>query len=147
MPTNSNLPRTTKGLRAWLRGTTEGRATLNRMAKEFLEGRCRTCQKIRPYPKVLVVLRRIGDLPGAEVYAEEGVNLRFLELPDIPDDGDFVELTERLIELELPRNWRRLVNLPVKRIHRETFRGVTISEAIRYEEDLRLIRLIKGELR
>lgn len=127
----SNFPSTPGTLRAWLRDTTDGQAIFAGLAEDFLERKCRACQNIRPYPKVLVVLRRIGDKPGAEVYAEEGVNLRFLELPDIPDtDAEYAKMTEELIELKLPKNWRPLVQLPERRIHREVFRGVGIGEAL-----------------
>jgi hypothetical protein len=126
----STIPTTLRTLRAWLRDADEGKALFADLAEDFLERKCRTCQNIRPYPRVLMVLRRIGDKPGVEAYAEEGVNLRFMELPDIPDtDAEFARLTEELIELKLPKNWRPLVQLPERRIHREVFRGVSIGAA------------------
>jgi len=126
----SNFPSTPGTLRAWLRDTTDGQAIFAGLAEDFLERKCRACQNIRPYPKVLVVLRRIGDKPGAEVYAEEGVTIRFLELPDIPDtDAEFARMTEELIELKLPKNWRPMVQLPSGRIHAEVFRGVDVGKA------------------
>jgi len=127
-----DLPTTIKQLRAWLRDTTQGQGILAKATEKFLEARCRECQDIRPYPKVLVVMRRLGNHAGAEVYAEEGISLRFMELPDVPDDAEFGRLAEELIELKLPRNWRHMVQLPSKRIQSEVFRGVSVAEAEYY---------------
>ena len=126
----STFPSTPRTLRAWLRDTAEGKAIFAGLAEDFLERKCRACQNIRPYPKVLVVLRRIGDKPGAEVYAEEGVTTRFLELPDIPDaDAEFARMTEELIALKIPKGWRHLIQLPARRIQSEVYRGVSIGKA------------------
>ena len=138
--TTANLPTTVDGLRAWMKGATEGRAMFKELAAESLEEKCRACQQIRSGPKVLVVLRRLGNHPGAEVYAEDGVSIRFLELPDVPDDGEFGLLIEQLVEAKLPKSWRCLLQLPAKRIQGEVFRAVTLAEAVRHEETLGLIR-------
>ena len=138
--TESNLPTTVTGLRAWLSGTDAGRLLFSDLASSFLESKCRACEKVRPYPKVLVVLRRIGSRPGAEVYAERGVSTRFLEMPDIPDDGDFVAWTEGLMEIELPRSWKHMIALPRRQVSSEVFRGVTLGEAFRCECDLTVLR-------
>lgn len=135
MAGNAILPSTSQGLRAWFKGTVEGRELLRELTEEAFEGRleekCRACQKLRPYPKVLVVLRRLGQFPGAEVYTEEGVTVRFLELPDV---SSHLSLLEELIEVRLPRNWRHMVWLPAKRIHGEVFRGMSLAESLRHTE-------------
>ena len=102
--------------------------------EEALEEKCRACQSVRPYPKVLVVLRRLGRFPGAEVYAEEGVSVRFLEMPDVSSDGAIGRWVEELIEVKLPRNWRHLAGIPVKRISSEVFRGMSLDEVLRHTE-------------
>jgi ribosomal protein L36 len=142
MKRTTNLPRTVKGLRAWIKGTTEGRAILREMASELLEEKCRACQMIGRNQRVLVVLRRLGNYPGAEVYAEDGVTVRFVELPDIPDDGEFAGLTEQLIEVELPKNWKQMVSLPARRIQSDVWRGITVERALERHEDLMLIRAL-----
>ena len=127
---NSSLPTTAKGLRAWLKGTDEGQAILRDAAAEFLQEKCRACQNMRPFPRVLIVLRRLGAHPGAEVYAEEGVTVRFMELPDVADDGCLGELVERLIAAKLPKSWLPMTELPAKRIKSEVFRGITAEKAL-----------------
>ena len=138
MARTTNLPSTAQGLRSWLKGSTEGRALLRELTEEAieerLEAKCRACESIRPYPKVLVVLRRLGRFPGVEVYTEEGVSLRFLELPDIPATAKAEILAEEYIELMLSKNWRRLMDLPARRIHRTLFRGISLTEWLRYAE-------------
>ncbi len=111
--------------------------------EERMETKCRSCENIRPYPKVLVVLRRLGQFPGAEVYTEDGVSVRFLEMPDASGDGEIGRLTEELIEVSLPKNWRHLVGLPAKRIFRDVFRGVSLAEWLRYTELREAIREIR----
>lgn len=138
------LPGTLLGLRSWLKGSEQGRELLGELTEEafekVLEDKCRSCENIRPYPKVLVVLRRLGRFPGVEVYTEEGVAVRFLELPDTDLD------LEELIEVRLPRNWRHLVGLPAKRIHSEVFRGMSLVEALRHTERYVALREIRTTL-
>ena len=138
----TNLPRTTKGLKAWLRGSEEGRRLFAELASEFLEMRCRDCQERRPFPKVLIVLRRLGLYPGAEVYAEKGVLTRFVEMPDLPDDGTLGPMLEEFIEASLPRNWRHMTGLPSKRIHGDVFRGLSVEEMASFADCADCIREI-----
>lgn len=138
MARKSTLPSTVQGLRVWLKGSTEGKALLRELTdkafEERVEEKCRTCENMRPYPKVLVVLRRLGRHPGAEVYTEDGVSVRFLELPDVSSDEASGRLAEELIEVRLPRNWRHMTGLPAKRISSGVFRGVPLTEALRHSE-------------
>lgn len=142
--TANNLPRTVNALRAWLRGSEEGQTLFRELASGFLEEKCRACQQIRPSRKVLVVLRRLGCFPGAEVYAETGVHVRVLELPDVPDDGPFTEWTERLMELDLPKSWKHILWVPERQVKRDVFRGVTVEKALRFHEELMLIRALRN---
>ena len=87
---------------------------------------------MQPYPKVLVVLRRLGWYPGAEVYAEEGVLVRLLELPEIPDVADLAPLTEKYVESQLPWSWRRVMAVRARQIHSEVYRGVSLEDAAGY---------------
>ena len=139
----SNLPSTLRGLRAWFRASSQGRTLFGRLGQDFLEEKCQTCQGVHYLPKVLVVLRRLGNHAGAEVYAESGTNIRLLELPDVPDEAGFEELTERLILARLPRNWQGILNLPAKQIQSDVFRGVSVEEALRFQEELQLIRELR----
>jgi hypothetical protein len=139
-----------QGLRAWLKGSVQGRELLGELTdkafKEGMEDKCRACENIRPYPKVLVVLRRLGRFPGAEVYAEEGVSIRFVEMPDVPSDGEIGTLVEELIEVSVPRSWRYMIGLPAKRIVRDVFRGMSLVELLRHHERklaLKEIRLLE----
>lgn len=136
------LPTSLRGLKAWLEGATQGRALLGILTAEALAKhlgeRCRKCHNMRPYPKALIVLRRLGEYPGAEVYAEEGVLVRFVELPEMSD-----ERVDEFIELRLPRNWRHLMGLPAKRIHSDVFRGMTLQECLRHTERAVALREIR----
>jgi len=150
MPREITLPNTLPCLRWRLKETQQGQALLGLLTKEAIEEeqeeKCRACQAIRPFPKVLVVLRRLGNYPGAEVYAEEGVSVRFLELPEMSAEGEIGKLAEEFIEVSVPRSWRHLVGLPAKRIRRDVFRGVSLSETVRYQEDAEAIREIRETL-
>ncbi len=138
MARKTNLPRTPSGLRSWLKGSEQGRALLASLIEEALEktmeAKCRACENIRPYPKVLVVLRRLGRFPGADVYVEEGVSVRLVELPELSDGSEVMRLAEELLALRLPKSWRYLIGLPAKRIQSEVFRGVSLEETLRYGE-------------
>ena len=138
MTRKTTLPSTVLGLRSWLKGSAEGKALLSELTQKAFEEReeakCRACENMRPYPKVLVVLRRLGQFPGVEVHAEEGVSIRLLELPDVSSDGEIGKRVEELIETRLPRSWRHLSGLPAKRIAREVFRGMSLVEALRHVE-------------
>ena len=149
MTRKTTLPSTLPGLRAWLKGSEQGRALLAELTEEafekVIEDRCRACQNIRPHPKVLskvlVVQRRLGRFPGVMVYAEEGTSVRLLELPDMRADA------EDYIELLIPKSWRHLMGLPAKRIHSDVFRGISLTEWLRYAElgeALREIRSVYG---
>lgn len=147
MKQKATLPQTALGLRAWLKGTVQGRELLGMLTKEAIEEaqeeKCRACENIRPYPKVLVVLRRLGRFPGAQVYAEEGVTIRFLELPDVSAEGKIGILVEELIELRLPRNWRHLMDLSANRITIQVFRGMTLQESLQHTERAVALREIR----
>ncbi len=148
MPGRTTLPSTVQGLRAWLKGSEQGRALLGELTRESfdyeIETKCRACENIRPYPKVLVVLRRLGFYPGAEVYAEEGVSVRFLELPNISNENaEMAAAAEDYIEAQLPKSWRYLMGLPAKQIQSEVFRGLMLSELVRSAEDLDVLKVIR----
>ena len=83
-PAKQRLPRTRGQLRAWLRGSQLGRSLLRELVEDVFEERCRACERgmITPRPKVLVVARRLGPLPGVEVYAERRAHVRLEELVD-----------------------------------------------------------------
>jgi hypothetical protein len=110
------------------------------LAKELLEEKCQSCQQIRPFPKVLVVLRKLGRHVGAEVYAERGVLVRCLELPVVRDDSEIEPLVEQLIQAKLPKTWRHMTGLPSRQIQTEVFRGLTPEKALHHAEMLGLIR-------
>ena len=128
-----------KGLRAWLRGSDEGRRLCAELASEAMEKRCRACQEIAACPKVLVVLRRLGLYPGAEVYAEKGCTVRMMEMPDVSEGG----LLDEWIESRLPRNWRHMTGLPSRRIDSEVFRGQSLQEVANYMGMAEAIREIQ----
>ncbi|WP_455387600.1 hypothetical protein [Petrachloros mirabilis] len=130
----TNLPTTARGLRAWLRDTDEGRRIVTESYSEALETKCRLCEIGCPFPKVLVVLRRLGNYAGAEIYAEKGCLIKTLEMPDVPEEWP---MAEEWIEVNLPKHWRHMVALPAKRIESEVFRGLHVFEAACYEEQAR----------
>lgn len=139
MPRKTTIPSTLRGLRAWLKGSKQGRALRRELtekaSEEKTEAKCRACQNIRPYPKCLIVLRRLGTFPGVEVYTEPGTSVRLLELPEVRGDTPEIErLIEDMTGLKLPKNWRHMLNLPVKRIRSEVYRGIPLAEALRYVE-------------
>ena len=138
MALTETIPRTPTAIRAWLKGTENGRALLAMLTAESLEtsltAKCRECESIRPYPKVLVVLRKLGRFPGAEVYTEEGASVRLLEMPDVSSNDNAGRLVEEYMELKLPKSWQGLMGLAAKRIQSEVFRGVSLSDTLRYSE-------------
>ncbi len=151
------LPRTQAAVRAWLNGSTEGRSLLAALTREALEdvmlAKCEACQAMWPHPKtllkrgqfskVLVVLRRLGRFPGAEVYSEDGVVVRMLELPEM---SACVEArAEELIAIRLPRTWRHMLALPAKRITCDVFRGISLTETLRYLEEQNALRDLQGK--
>jgi hypothetical protein len=142
----TTLPTNVKGLRAWLRGSAEGRAILREMCEEFLEEKCRECQQMRPFPKVLVVMRRLGRFPGAQVYVQEGVTVRMVEMPDVPDTEACEPRFEELLEWMLPKSWRSLLGLRARRIQSEVFRGVGLAEYLRQSCRLDVVRELEREL-
>jgi hypothetical protein len=131
-------------LRAWLKGSTEGRGILNEVVDALLEEKCRECQlALCRNQRVLVVLRRLGFRHGAEVYAENGVTVRMIELPDIPDDAEFVEGIEELVKLELPKTWQGIMDVPSRQVKSDVFRGITVEQALEFSRDREVILAIK----
>jgi len=98
-----SFPRTERQLRAWLRDVPAGQQLVRDLASGVLEMECRRCERARPYPRVLVVIRRLGPLPGVEVFSERGVTVRLEELVDTQDDPVIEVLAEELLVAQLPR--------------------------------------------
>lgn len=104
-----SFPRTVRQLRAWLRDTPTGQQLVRELASQALERECRICERARPYPKVLVVTRQVGDLACVQVAAEKGVSVRVAELVDVPEDDPVIwQFAEDLLIAQLPRAWRHL---------------------------------------
>jgi len=134
------FPRSPRQLRAWLRDTDVGRRLFLELAKEALENECQQCQLIRGYPKVLIVVRRLGSLPGVEVYREKGVTIRLEELVDTRDDKDIEILAEELLEAQLPRQWK---HMPHCRSESKCFHGVTAGRLLQTLHDLDELRIYR----
>lgn len=137
----TEFPRTPLQLRAWLRDTETGRYLARQAARNILEEACRKCQKIRPYPRVLVVVRRLGPKPGVEVYSEKGVTIMTHELVDTHDDPASEVLAEELLALQVPKSWRFLLGMkPESRV----FTGLEAEATIRAIQTMRTIRELRG---
>jgi len=107
-----SFPKTPRQLRAWLTQTDVGRAILGGLTDEALEKKCRECRFTAEHPtrpKVLVVVRRLGPVPGVEVFAERGVNVRLEEMLDTRDNAVLEVLAEDELVSRLPVSWRGLV--------------------------------------
>ena len=115
----------------WLRDTDAGRAVVRKAASGFLEEECRKCQRVRPYPKVLVVVRRLGCKPGVEVFYERGVTIKCIELVDSEGDPAMEILVEELLVHQLPKSWKPLVTC---RSDSEVFTGLTAERQLRFLE-------------
>ena len=109
-------------LYGWLRDTDQGKAIIRELAPGFLEEACRKCQRLRPYSKVLAVVRLLGCRPGVEVFYERGVTVKCIELVDSQDDPATEILVEELLEHQLPRLWKPLVQC---RSDSQVFTGLT----------------------
>lgn len=133
-------PESAGRLRDWLLETEWGRKIVRDAAKKFLEDSCRKCQQLRPYPKVLVVARRLGLYPGFEVFREPGVNVRMEEMIDIPDIADVGGIADELLIAQLPRPWKRLVECDACYRAGEVFRGITAERQIESILGLRWLR-------
>lgn len=123
-------------LLAWLRDTDVGRQLVREAASGFLEEECRKCQRLRPYPKVLAVVRRLGLKPGVEVFHERGVTVKCIELVDSQDDLELVDsqddpaieiLVEQLLVHQLSRSWKPLVEC---RSDSQVFTGLTAERKL-----------------
>lgn len=125
-----------KNLKHWLQETTLGREIMTDLFEKAVEKRCRECQNRPLKPKTLVVLRRLGRHPGVEVFAEDGVNVKVIELPDFPDDIP----AEELIRSYLPKAWKSLVDIRARNIHSGVFRGISVEEALRFSIELDILR-------
>ncbi len=140
----SKIPATQVAVRAWLKGSTEGRDLLHRMTQrlveEAVEEKCRVCQQAHPYPRVLVVLRRLGNHPGVEVYSGPGVLVHIEELPDAPGTAACDLLLEQVLEIRLPKTWRWLLETRARRIHSGVFRAVSLDEWLYYLERAEVFR-------
>ena len=137
---SKTFPRTAGQLRRWLRDTVPGRTLVKELAKDFLEKECRRCERRRPYPRVLVVIRRLGYKPGAEVFYEKGITVRLEELVDSQGDASIELLVEKLLLAQLPRSWKHLPNC---RSESMVFSGLTATRRIESLEILKLIRELK----
>lgn len=135
MPESQIFPTTLAALRAWLTDSDVGRELLRETTKDFLENKCRECERLRPYPKVLAVVRRLGCKPGIEVFYEEGVTVRCEELLDSQDDKAMEILCEDLLRA-LPRSWK---HLPDCRSDSQVFTGLTVDRQIESVETLRIL--------
>lgn len=134
------FPRTARQLRAWLRDTIIGRQLFRELAKDVLENECRKCQRIRPYSKVLVVARRLGPVPGVEVFREKGVTVRLEQLIDTQDDKVIEILAEELLEAQLPRSWK---HLPHCRSDEMCWRGWNATQQLKVWGDLEELRIYR----
>ncbi len=140
MGKRTTIPRSAGQLRAWLRDTETGHEILKEASRGFLEDECRKCQKLRPYPKVLVVVRRLGTRPGVEVFYEKGVSVRLEELVDSKDDKELEILVETLLVDQLPKSWKTLPDSPGYRRDSMVFTGLSAITQFVHSEDLKLIR-------
>ena len=134
-----SFPRTPGQLLVWLRDTDRGRALIREAASGFLEEACRKCQRVRPYPKVLVVVRRLGFRPGAEVFYEKGVTVKCVELVDSEGDPATEILVEKLLIQQLPKPWKPLVAC---RSDSQVFTGLTAERKLRFFELRQWLRLM-----
>lgn len=144
------FPRTAIQLRPWLRDTVIGRQLFQELVKEFLEEKCGECQFIYAHPKVLVVVRRLGPLPGVEVFWEKGVTVRIEELVDTHDDRVIEVLAEDVIELQLPKRWRHMLHVPSYRSESQCFHSQTAGQRLKVLgdlEDLRILREFRDSLK
>ena len=129
--TKPTLPRTMAQLRGWLRDTEAGQKIIRELTSGSLEDECRKCQRVRPYPKVLAVVRRLGFKPGVEVFHERGVAVKCIELVDSEGDPATEILVEELLEHQLPRSWKPLVG---RRSVSEVFTGLTVERKLEMAE-------------
>ena len=141
------LPKTITQLKSWLRGSTEGKQVIADLTAESLEEKCRQCETaIRPKPKVLVVAKRLGLHPGAEVYAERGVSVRLEEMFDTEDDSMLELGAEEALAIRLPRPWQHLLcgvepQQPTRGI---VFSGMSAQQYVKYLEVKRVLREMKA---
>jgi hypothetical protein len=123
------LPQSLGGLKAWLKGSDEGKALLRELTEEAIE------MRLGKKPKVLVVLRKLNGHPGIQVYTEEGVLVQVTELPDVENDTPEIESSlDELLELRLHRSWKHMLGLPAKRIQEAVFSGTTLADWLWYTE-------------
>ena len=130
------IPRKLSSLRKWLIGSKDGSKVLRQAAMELLEEECRKCERRGPIPRVLVVVRRLGPLPGVEVYREQGVQVRLEELVDSCDDAALERLVDELLRAQLPKFWKHLVDC---RCESMVFTGLTAERRLESVETLRLL--------
>ncbi len=142
--TDQDLALSAGRVRAWLRDTDTGRKILREAAKGFLGDTCRNCQRLRPYPRVLVVLKRFGGIGyvGAEVFHEPGTTVRIEEMIGIDalpcrDRTRLDALLEDLLYAQLPRSWKHLTRC---RSVEGVYRGITAERRIKGLIEMGLIR-------
>jgi hypothetical protein len=140
-PETRTFPKNLAALRAWLRDTEAGRELLREAAKDVLENECRKCQRLRPYPKVLAVVRRLGFKPGVEIFHEKGVTVRCEELVDSKGESALEILCEDLLVAQLPKAWK---HLPDCRSDSRVFRGLTVDQEIESRQTLYYIRAVEA---
>ncbi len=133
------FPRSLAALRKWLQDTDEGREVLTDAAKDFLESECRKCERRRPYPKVLVVGHIDDGKPCVEVYWEEGITVKTVELVNT-EFGD-VSLAEELLRAQLPASWKHMLDTG-RRSEMMTLKGLTVTSRINCLVKLGIIREI-----
>jgi len=140
-PDKPTIPREKHPIRAWLKGTVAGRELLAELTEKYLENKCRACRSpYRRSPKVLVVARRLGHLPGVDVFSEPKVTVRLEELVDTYDDPVIECLGDELLVAQLPKTWK---HLPGCRRHNTVFRGLTAERRLEALEMLRTLRELK----
>ena len=146
MPRGSNkptFPRTAIQLRAWFRDTDVGRQLFRELATDILEEKCHACQFIYGHPKVLVVVRRLGSLPGVEVFWGKGVTVRLEQLVDTRDDPALEILAEDLLEAQLPEKWKPMLHVPHHRAESLCFHGLTAGQRLKVLADLEERRIYR----
>ncbi len=130
-------------MKAWLRDSNDGRALLAGLTARTIEEKCRRCEgNARPFPKALVVLRRLGRYTGAEVFADEGISVRVEELIDTRDDPAIERLALELLWAQLPRGWRGFSECSPR--YSGVFVGLSATDLLRTQERLAWLRAVKG---
>lgn len=134
-------------IRAWLKGTAEGKKLVEELTQRAFEERheekCRACLETRLFYRVLVVMRRLGEHPGVEVYSDPGVRVKVVELPNVESDVKEIEpLLRQLLVNRLPKYWRDLVlNQSEAKLVGYPWHGNTAERILEIQRQLNALRL------